>query len=483
MYRLPPGMQFASRVGSGSSILSPLARPYHADGSVAAYLQNQARSPTSAVTPSTSEYRQQDMQRLESMLKELEDTPIDEDEDDNATVQLTQSQPAVQLLLPAFEPLTTLPVRTGPITPPTPAESAKPQLLEEPVVRVTMHVWDAMGRDLEALRDEKRALEIKIARLEKQDTSPSQAVDIEKDRMETQIGKLRYQNEQNKTQKATMARTLSQKDVEIKQLQLDLDTARESLEAATGAAQAYTDVVKERDYLQAQLREDRIGSSRLLSDLTDVKDCEIQALTKELENLQEVVKRSNDAQANADDEYKRLAHTRLEAFNKCEKQLKSMNAKYAAEHDRVNQLEDYIEDLRGKLSQVGDLQAELRQKSSDCDRYRTMAKNQEKMVETCKQQIERARNDNQALRGAAHLVKPAPTSKLSPLVLGCTECYTKNITCDNKARCRYCTENNEQCSRWRCSLKHVLGQCPRVPCTFPHEEDGWLLATEPRPQW
>ncbi|KAF1930634.1 uncharacterized protein M421DRAFT_3666 [Didymella exigua CBS 183.55] len=460
------GVQFASRVSNESSILSPLARPYHADGSVAEYLQNQACSSTSAVTSPTTEYSQQNLQRLESMLKELGDIQVEDDEDDNATAQLIHSEFAIPPLPPRSEPLAALPVRTGPITPPTPAESTEPQNPEEPVVRVAMHTWDAMGRDVKALKDEKRTLELKIARLEKQ-RPPSRA--YREEEFQAEIGHLKYQNEQNKTQKATMARNLSQKDVEIKQLQLDLGTTREALEAAESAAQTYANIAGERDYLHFQLSEDRISSERQLSNLAEVKTREIQALTRS-ERLQ-------------NNEHRALADTRLEAINTCVTQPNDLKEKYAAEHDRVNELEDTIEDLQGRLNRVSKLQAELSQKSSECDRWRTRYKNQEKLVETWKLQIERARNENESLRGAAHLVNPVPTSKLSPLVLGCTECYTKNISCDNKARCRNCTENNEKCSRWRCSLKHRLGQCPTVPCTFPHEEDGWLLAPEPRPYW
>jgi hypothetical protein len=476
-------MQFASRVSSGSNILSPLARPYHADGSVAAYLRSQACSPPTAVTPPITDCIEQKMQRLESMLKELHDIPVDDDEDDNATVQLTQTMNAiVQPLLPGFEPPSTIPVRTGPITPPTPADSTEPQTLPtEPVVRVTMHAWEAMGRDLEALKEEKRALELKIARLEKLKTSPPRLSGDKEDELHTEIGHLKFQNEQNKTQKATMARTLSQKDVEIKQLQLELDTCKEALERAKNAATSHAEVVGERDYLHAQLKDDRISSSRVLSDLTEVKNHEIQSLNRQLHDLEEVVRRCKEGERN--NEHNDVAVVRLEALNKCEKQLKTVNAKYAAEHARVNELEDHIELLQSKLNEVGDLQTQLSQKSADCDRWRTKYKNQEKMIETCKRQMERAANENTCLRGAAHLVKPANSSKLSPVVMSCSECYARNITCDNKARCRHCTENNEDCARWRCSLRHHLGQCSRVPCTFPHGEDGWLLAPEPRPQW
>lgn len=474
-------MQFASRVSSGSSILSPLARPYHADGSVAAYLQNQARSPLTTVTSPTTDYSERDMQRLESMLKELNEITA-EDDDDNATVQFNRPKPAVQPLLAGFEPVPASPVRTGPITPPIPADSTEPQTLPtEAVVRVTIHTWETMGRDLEVLKEEKRLLELKIARLEKLKASPPRLSSDKEEELHTEIGRLKYQNEQNKTQKATMARTLSQKDVEIKQLQMDLDASIEALERAECAATSYTEVVGERDYLQEKRRDDMINSSRLLSDLKEVKNREIQALTQQLNDLKEAVARSKENERN--NEYKDLAEGRLEALTKCEKQLKNVNAKYAAEHAKVNELEDHIEDLQRRLDQVGDIQDQLGQKSVDCDRWRTKYKNQAKMVETLKRQLERAADENMSLHGAAHVVKPAAGSKLSPIVMSCSECYAKNIDCDNKARCRNCTENNVECSRWRCSLKHRFGQCPRVPCTFPHGEDGWLLAIDPRPQW
>lgn len=476
-------MQFASRVSSGSSILSPLARPYHANGSVAAYLQNQARSPPTAVTSPMTDYSEQKMQRLELMLKELDNIPIDDNEDNNATTQLTQTNNAfVQPLLPSFEPLSTLPVRIGPTTPPTPADSTGPQMLPtEPVVRITMHAWEAMGRDVEVLKEEKRALELKIARVEKLKASSPRLGSDKEEELHTEIGHLRYQNEQNKTQKATMARTLSQKDVEIKELQLNLDTCKKVLERAESAAASYAEVVGERAYLQAQLRHDKINSSREISELTELKNHEIQALTQQLHDLQVEARRFKELERS--NERKDLAEIRLVALEKCEKQLRSVNTKYAAEHARVNELEDHVELLQSKLNEIGDLRNQLSQKSADCDRWRTKYNSQEKMVETRTRQLERAADENICLHGAAHLVKPATSLKLSPVVMSCSECYAKNITCDNKARCRHCTENNEDCARWRCSLKHRLGHCPRMPCTFPHGEDGWLLAPDPRPQW
>ena len=478
-------MHFASRATSGTSMLSLLARPYRPEGSVAAYLQDQARSPTTDIVSRTQDYKQKDMQRLESMLQELEDLPINDD--DNANVQSPNVTPPTPFepLFPGYRLSTALPVHTEPSPPPTPAELVTPTSPEEPVVRVTMHVWDAMDRDLEALKAERRALELKVARLEKaKQIAPQQAVDYN-DELQTQIGKLQYQNEANKIQKATMARTLSEKDMEIKQLQLKLASVEQRAETAKNATTDYAQVVEERDYLQDTLNNDRAEGSRLLTDLTNAKNREIETLSKKIEDLQEALNRAIVAASAStqSEEYKALAENRLARLTQCEKQLSALKNKYGTEHTKVNDLEDWVEDLRGKLSQVGDLQGQLNEKSRECERFRTNLRKQEKVVEDYKQRIMRVSHDGKALRGAAHLVVPKADTRFSHLVLGCAECYTKNITCDDKARCRHCTENNEKCARWRCSLKHVLGQCPNVPCSFPHESDGWLLATERRPQW
>ncbi|KAJ8111468.1 hypothetical protein OPT61_g5941 [Boeremia exigua] len=465
---------FASRVRGGSNMLSPLARPYYADGSFAAHLQDQARSPAASEAPTVPEYNQQTMQRLESMLQELD--ALANDDDDKATVE--QRNDASKVIPPGFELPAVLSSDFSPFAPPTPALSAKPDLPEEPVVRIAMHVWDAMSRDLNALTEQRRVLETKVAQLEKEN-GKTQTFDC-KTELETQIGKLQYQNESNKTQKATMARTISEKDIQIKQLQLDLDSANARFRASAHADKDYNEVVRERNYLKATLNNDKIVNSRLLSELTNSKDHEIKTLSQTVGDLQEALAQAASSHS---DEHKDLAEMRLDQLKQRDKLLRSSKEKYAIEHTKVGQLEDRVEDLQRKLDGVGDLQHQLDEKTSAYDRLRNKLKHQEKMLEDSNNRILRASNEGQSLRGAAHMVRPSANSKLSALVLGCTECYAKNITCDNKAVCRNCNENNEKCIRWRCSLKHIKGQCPNVPCTFPHEADGYLLSTEKRPEW
>lgn len=159
---------------------------------------------------------------------------------------------------------------------------------------MTLHAWEAMGRELETLKEAKQSMEIKIARLEKLNISPPRLSSDKEDELHTEIGRLRYQNEKNKTQKAAMACKSSQKDIGIKQLQLDLDGSKEALERAESAAAGYAEVVGNRDYLQEQRRDSRINSSHLLSDSTEVKNREIQALTQQQDRLEDAVARSKE---------------------------------------------------------------------------------------------------------------------------------------------------------------------------------------------
>ncbi|RYG56037.1 MAG: hypothetical protein EON56_04785, partial [Alphaproteobacteria bacterium] len=116
----------------------------------------------------------------------------------------------------------------------------------------------------------------KLAHFEKQAFSPSVNRDKE---YQTEIGHLKYQNEQNRTQKAAMASSLSQKDIEIKQLQLALVASKDALDAAKKSAQSHANIIGERDYLQDQVREERLGRDREIAALAEAKSSEIQNLT------------------------------------------------------------------------------------------------------------------------------------------------------------------------------------------------------------
>lgn len=133
---------------------------------------------------------------------------------------------------------------------------------------------------------------------------------------------------------------------------------------------------------------------------------------------------------------------------------------------------------------VDDLKEQLKEKFRECDRQRTQIKNLEHKLSFSEQRTLRASDTVASLRGGAHLVKPSVKAQLPHMVMGCSECYAHNLPCDDHARCRSCVEKDTSCARWRCSLKHVLLNCPDYPaCKYPHDANGWLLLREQRPEW
>ena len=106
-----------------------------------------------------------------------------------------------------------------------------------------------------------------------------------------------------------------------------------------------------------------------------------------------------------------------------------------------------------------DLKAKLREKTSLCDRQRDQLKTVERELRISEERLNNTKN-GQLLQGAAHLVKPNMHAELPKTVVACSECYANNLECDSEARCRSCTERGVSCGRWRCSMKHKLGDCP-----------------------
>lgn len=80
-------------------------------------------------------------------------------------------------------------------------------------------MWDAMNKDLKTMADQKRELQDKLSRAQ----SRHEPRHYEDHEMDARLGKLKYQNEANRDQKAAMGRALGQKEVEIKHQQLEID--------------------------------------------------------------------------------------------------------------------------------------------------------------------------------------------------------------------------------------------------------------------
>jgi hypothetical protein len=199
-------------------MLSPLAKPFQAAESAASYLQRQEAASPIGSPSSVPDYRQK-VAHLDSLTEAISKFNIE----DNETSHHPRTPSPLykkSLLVPELEP----PLHFGPIEPPTPTESLPPTRSafrsdQEPVVRLTKQVWERMSQDLDTLRKQNQDLEKGLSVLKKH----NEVLCNDDQDVSTQLGKLRYQNEANKTQKALMGRALAEKDMRIKEQQLEMD--------------------------------------------------------------------------------------------------------------------------------------------------------------------------------------------------------------------------------------------------------------------
>lgn len=469
-------MLYANRRVSSNSILSPTAIPFRSGESVAEYLQEQARTHVPEYVSRHPRDMQRDMDRLDALTKEINDFPLGED--------AVQKPVMPSLSIPSSSQV---PRNFGLIDLPTPAESVQSMVRRSPpisaydrsstpAVRVTKAVWKDMGDQLELLMRQNRELEAELASLRR---GHQRLMDEDHD-AEARVGKLRYQNEANREQKASMGRSLAQKDVEIKKQQLDIDNMNKRIMELQAELAECAKIKGEVEFLRATIKDNDTAHTRELeSQAAALRDAKANA-----ERLGAELDTAIKNQTHAGDHAKR-AQNLADTLAKREKMNNDLRLKIVEEQMKVTSLEEEVEKLQEKVNRDSqdDLKEKLRDKSSQCDRFRTQLKGAEQQLKLAQSRLKAATQDGLLLRGAAHMVAPDPKSKLPKAVLSCTECYAKNLPCDNKSRCQNCTENEVKCARWRCSIKHRTGECHMAPCVMPHDVQGWLIMHDPRPEW
>ncbi|XP_014557448.1 hypothetical protein COCVIDRAFT_97202 [Bipolaris victoriae FI3] len=310
----------------------------------------------------------------------------------------------------------------------------------EPLPRVVSVESPTSNESLQTPR-----LEEHIPMLGRHTLAPEQS-DEEIQRMEddggSQLCRLKYQNEVNKDQKASMCRLLAEKEMRIKTQQLDFDRLARRMTELEAELKDLEEAARERDFLRSTVAKLARERDEALQAATCAQDYQtrIQKLTDHLVRFKE---------ANLELRQKLVE----EGLNK------------------INLGEDNE-----------DLQAKLREKTSLCDRQRDQLKTVERELRISEERLNNTQS-GQLLQGAAHLVRPHMHAELPKRVVACSECYANNLECDSEARCRSCTERDVSCGRWRCSMKHKLGDCPLALCKLSHDSQGWLILPKERPQW
>ncbi|KAL5113150.1 hypothetical protein ACEQ8H_008985 [Pleosporales sp. CAS-2024a] len=463
------GMQFATRKTSSQSMLSPTATLFIPSQTVVNFLANVEKASTPA-NPLKQDGQQSNLDaRIEALKNELNSFTFDEEESQPDTSRLDTPRPSMIEYAPVSQtpPIDQFsPSFGGPTDPPTPAESVRPPVsafdrVSEPTVRVSKERWTSTLGELDLAKEKKLKLEQQLADLQIQHRAH---LDMAHD-VSVQIGKLKYQNEVNRNLQATMGKEIAQRDITIKKNQLDIDSLNKTVARLEDELNRCAKVSGELEYLRSTI-----------NDIDKAHAQEIQKLKVERDEAYR-------ANSQAGEQVKRTQNL-TDALARREKLLIQLRQEKLEEQIRVTNLEDEIERLQELVNQesLDDFKEKLREKSSQCDRFRSQLKNTEHQLELAQARLKTAANNGTLLHGAAHIVAPNKNSKLPKRVLACTECYAQNLPCDNGARCRNCLENNTKCARWRCSTKHRLMKCDRTPCTPPHDPEGWLVA-EQRPEW
>jgi hypothetical protein len=380
-----------------------------------------------------------------------------------------------------------------------------------PIVRLTQAVYTNIMEQISNAQKEKADYMREIGQLKKKLFDLTEG---ERDVNDT-VGKLHYQLEHHKDYKAAMGRDLRQKDIELYKATMEIDklqskvadmeaiqkqverlkaeveylrTTKDANDAALNDAVARATATKDAECARLVVEKEKevarttAAKNSELKLMLDAKEKLIASMEKKVRELKMAASRSQSAVS----DHATRAQNLVDTQTRREKKIKLLNARLVEEMDVSTGLRNQLEILQESLPsrhQLEKAKEDLRNKTIECDRQRGEAQKMTKLLERAQQSLVRAHDENTSLKGAAHLIIPAPTTKLPKLVFPCIECFTKNVDCDSHSRCHNCVEKDEKCSRWRCAVKHVLGACNQTPCRFVHDHNGWLVLNEPRAQW
>jgi len=390
-------------------------------------------------------------------------------------------------------------------TPPT-YRLSRPIEDDGPIVRLTQAVYASIMAQISTLQKEKAEALKRIGVLQRELHERTEGV---RDVSGT-VGKLHYQLEANKDYKAAMGRDIRQRDIQLYKADLQIDSLKAKVADMDAMQKKLERLTAEVDYLRISKTTEETSLTRLIAAeeeiarVTAIKDKEIARITvsmdkeiariattkdktishqeSELEELKTAATRSQSVVSDHATRAQNLVDTQAQR----EKKIKQLQEKLLEEMDTNNTLRDEIEVLRESLpsqNKLDKMQEELRCKTSDLDRQRNENKTLNQLYARTQKHLTKVQDESKSLKGAAHLIIPLPTTRLPKLVFPCMECFLKNIDCDAQSRCHNCIQGDEQCSRWRCALRHVSGSCNQVPCRFVHDVNGWLVANGPRPKW
>ncbi|KAF2787724.1 hypothetical protein K505DRAFT_396145 [Melanomma pulvis-pyrius CBS 109.77] len=385
-----------------------------------------------------------------------------------------------------------------------------------PIVRLTQDVYDSLSvaiktssrektqflkdkeisqKEIEQLRQENKNLRLKITNpptVFKEGLQEMQVIQDLQDQVgnlqrevtrltsteSEKIRKLYGQIEAYKLQKSTMGATLIQRDRDLSKMETDIQAmqnvlanTRENDKQRDGRIKGFVEEITKRDREIADLK------TSLENQMSNqpVSATRVQGFEDTFLQTQKIT----HEYASGLKELTMLSALKEESLD----QIQKIESLMAANDELTSELRKMHKNAPSQ-DMIDDLKEKLKGKTAEASRLQNDNRIMNRRLELSQATINKVSDNGKALRGAAHLTVPAAQVKLPTTIFGCIECYVKNLNCDSGAKCRNCIDSDSTCSRWRCSLVHVIKHCPLDrPCQLVHGSDGWLITKEPRPQW
>ncbi|KAF2465285.1 uncharacterized protein BDR25DRAFT_318538 [Lindgomyces ingoldianus] len=320
-----------------------------------------------------------------------------------------------------------------------------------PIVRLTLPAYNSMVENEIKIKDD-------MAKADRRHRDELYRLQSELDHLNSQV--LRHQSNPQPSQTGSASAVLEKKDDMIRELNgrlaaalmserlvdsltVELERLRSSQNATINAHQ------DEKGVLIARKDQEISGlKARLMTSEQNEKS--VKALVAERDAL--LTKLS--AAPNASQQQENI--TKLA---KQEKEILNLYAKIATEENKNNHLSNQLKKMSkvpAATKHIAELEEKLKHKTAEANRLRNDLREANRVIEVKQATCEKFSQGGKVLRGAAHLVKTSPNTKLPKTVFSCVECYVKSLTCDSSPTCRNCVENGEKCFRWRCSLSGEL---------------------------
>lgn len=204
------------------------------------------------------------------------------------------------------------------------------------------------------------------------------------------------------------------------------------------------------------------------------KDQDIQALKAQITDQNRVLQEV--------ERWKAIIAQYEDQHESCEKNIKELKEQAGHTNNHIHELDLKHKSVQLLANQKDQQLEELQNQLSSTDTIRNQNRILQKQVSN-NAKIMQKLEAGKALKGAAHLVVPSSNERLPEEIFPCINCFVKDLKCNHQSTCVECQDSKSPCARWRCSIRHITGECLELPCQLKHDDAGWLVYKLVPPVW